>query len=121
MIPSSRKSSLLPYVTLFLLYRNPINRLSFTSALYLKNDPYETSDAVFGVKNTLVVELGRVTDEIVAKQYGVKVGCALMEYDFVLVTKDEALNLRYENAVAAMLSQGRKMEYINGLPVPEVD
>ncbi|CAH0003492.1 unnamed protein product [Clonostachys byssicola] len=91
------------------------------TALYLKNDPYETSDAVFGVKNTLVVELGRVEDEGIASKYGVKVGSALMKYDFVLVTKEEALNLRYQNAAAAMKAQGKKMDYLNGLPVPEVD
>ncbi|CAG9945891.1 unnamed protein product [Clonostachys rosea f. rosea IK726] len=91
------------------------------TALYLKNDPYETSDAVFGVKNTLVVELGRVEDEAIASKYGVKVGSALMKYDFVLVTKEEALNLRYQNAAAAMKAQGKKMDYLNGLPVPEVD
>jgi hypothetical protein len=76
---------------------------------------------VFGVKNTLVVELGRVEDEAIASKYGVKVGSALMKYDFVLVTKEEALNLRYQNAAAAMKAQGKKMDYLNGLPVPEVD
>ncbi len=39
-------------------------------ALYLKNDPYETSDAVFGVKNSLIVELGKV-DKATADKYGV--------------------------------------------------
>lgn len=90
-------------------------------ALYLKDDPYETSDAVFGVKSTLVVELGKVQDEKMAREHGVQIGCALMEYDFVLVTKEEAMDLRYRNAEAAMLAQGKKMEYIDGLPVPELD
>jgi hypothetical protein len=76
---------------------------------------------VFGVKNTLVVELKRVTDEKLAQHYGVEVGCALMEYDFVLVTKEEALDLRFKNAAAAMLAQGKKMQFIGGLPVPDVD
>ncbi len=89
--------------------------------MYLKNDPYETSDAVFGVKNTLVVELGKVEDESMATKYGVEGGCALRQYDFVLVTKEEALNLRHKNAEAAMKALGMNMEYINGLPVPEVD
>lgn len=91
------------------------------SALYLKGDPYETSDAVFGVKNTLVVGIDKVEDEAQAAQYDVKVGSALLTYDFVLVTKQEALDLRYSNAKAAMEAQGIKMEYIDGLPVPEVD
>ena len=44
-----------------------------------------------------------------------------MKYDFVLVTKQEALDLRFKNAQEAMAAQGKKMEYIDGLPVPEVD
>ncbi|KAI7976983.1 hypothetical protein EIK77_002493, partial [Talaromyces pinophilus] len=31
------------------------------TSLYIRNDPYETSDAVFGVKNSLIVELDKVT------------------------------------------------------------
>ncbi|KAL7911026.1 aromatic compound dioxygenase [Trichoderma velutinum] len=91
------------------------------TALYLKNNPYETSDAVFGVKDTLVVELGQVTDEAMAQQYGVSVGCALLRYDFVLVTKKQAMDLRHSNAAAAMLVQGRRVQFVNGLPVPDVD
>ncbi|KAL6788885.1 aromatic compound dioxygenase [Trichoderma sp. SZMC 28012] len=91
------------------------------TALYLKNDPYETSDAVFGVKSTLVVELQTVQDKETAEQYGVDVGCALMKYEFVLVTKQEAIDMRYRNAEAAMKTQGKQMQYINGLPVPDID
>ncbi|KAH8203958.1 hypothetical protein TruAng_001900 [Truncatella angustata] len=80
-----------------------------------------TSDAVFGVKNTLAVDLHKVKDESMAAQYGVKVGCTLMVYDFVLVTKEEALNLRYENAKMAMKAQGKQMRFIDGLPIPDVD
>jgi hypothetical protein len=89
--------------------------------LYLKNDPYESSDAVFGVKDTLVVQLSRVTDEAMAQQYGVAVGCGLLQYDFVLVTKEQAMSLRHKNAVAAMLAQGKSMRFVNGLPIPDVD
>ncbi|KAH6988659.1 Intradiol ring-cleavage dioxygenase [Ilyonectria destructans] len=102
------------------MFNHPIYDPLIT-ALYLKNDPYETSDAVFGVKNTLVVELQRVNDQEVADQYSVQVGCALMEYDFGLVTKEDAFNIRYKNAEAAMKAKGMKMQYIDGLPVPEVD
>ncbi|KAL6821578.1 aromatic compound dioxygenase [Trichoderma camerunense] len=91
------------------------------TALYLKNDPYETSDAVFGVKSTLVVELKTVQDKETAEQYGVDVGCALLKYEFVLVTKQEAIDMRYQNAEAAMKVQGKQMQYINGLPVPDID
>lgn len=76
---------------------------------------------MFGVKNTLVVSLGKVEDTAVATLHGVEVGSALLTYDFVMVTKQEALDLRHANAKAAMEAQGVKMEYIDGLPVPEVD
>lgn len=87
----------------------------------MKDDPYERSDAVFGVKNTLVVNLTTVTDIKIAQKYGVDLGCALLEYTFVLVTEEVAMQLRHKNASEAMLAQGRKMVYIDGLPVPDVD
>ncbi|KAB2569926.1 putative catechol protein [Lasiodiplodia theobromae] len=90
------------------------------TALYLRNDPYETSDAVFGVKETLLVDLHTV-DAADAKKYGVKEGSKLMKYDFVLVTEDEAKQLREKKAMEAMEAQGRKMKLWNGLPVPDVD
>ncbi|POS81679.1 cathecol 1, partial [Erysiphe pulchra] len=43
------------------------------TALYLRGDPYETSDAVFGVKESLLIDLGKVSAEQ-AKTYGVKEG-----------------------------------------------
>lgn len=56
-----------------------------------------------------------------AKKYGVKEGSKLMKYDFVLVTEDEAKQLREKKAMEAMEAQGRKMKLWNGLPVPDVD
>lgn len=91
------------------------------SALYLKNDPYENSDAVFGVKNTLVVSTTKVTDAKLAQKHGVEVGCALLEYNFVLVTEEVAMQLRHKNASEAMMAQGKEMVFIDGLPVPAVD
>lgn len=90
------------------------------TALYLRGDPYETSDAVFGVKESLLVDLGTVSAEQ-AKKYGVEEGTKLLEYDFVLVTEDESRELREKNAMEAMEAQGRKMKLWNGLPVPDVD
>jgi len=87
----------------------------------LKNDPYESSDAVFGVKNTLVVNLKKVEDSELAQKHGVDVGCALMEYDFTLVTEEAAMELRHKNASDAMLAQGKKMQFVDGLPIPDVD
>lgn len=90
------------------------------SALYLRHDPYETSDAVFGVKRSLLVDLNTVTEEMV-KQYGVSANSKLMTYDFVLVSDEDAMKLKEEKAREAMKVQGRKMKFHNGLPVPEVD
>lgn len=53
--------------------------------LYIRNDPYEASDAVFGVKDSLLVDLQIVTDIEVATKYGVKPSTKFISYDFVLV------------------------------------
>ena len=90
------------------------------SALYLRHDPYETSDAVFGVKESLLVELSTVTEKMI-QQYGIPTNSKLMTYDFTLVSDEDAIKLREEKAREAMEAQGRKMKFYNGLPVPEVD
>ncbi|KAK5118062.1 hypothetical protein LTR62_004108 [Meristemomyces frigidus] len=90
------------------------------TALYLRNDPYETSDAVFGVKDSLLIDLGTVSGEQASK-YGVKEGGKLITYNFVLVTEEESSKLREKNAMIAMAAQGRKMKFWNGLPIPEQD
>ncbi|KAH7161918.1 catechol dioxygenase [Dactylonectria macrodidyma] len=53
------------------------------TALYIKDSLYENSDAVFGVKAVLVVQLEPV-DDVQARTYGVKEGTKLLRYDFVL-------------------------------------
>ncbi|KAL1861154.1 hypothetical protein Plec18167_002858 [Paecilomyces lecythidis] len=90
------------------------------TALYLRNDPYETSDAVFGVKDTLVVDLGKV-DAALAKKYDVQEGIHLMTYDFVLVTEEESSRLRDERSKEALDKLGRKVKIVNGLPIPDLD
>ena len=90
------------------------------SALYIRGDPYETSDAVFGVKNSLIVDVHKVDAEM-AKKYGVKEGSFLIKHDFVLVTSAESEKLRDENALAAMKKLGRKVKLIDHLPVPDLD
>lgn len=91
------------------------------TALYLRNDPYETSDAVFGVKESLIVDLDTVTKEQ-AEKYGVDEGTKLLKYDFVLVSEEETRKLRDEEARKAMERLGRTdMKIIDGLPVPDVD
>lgn len=93
----------------------------YYSALYVRGSDYETSDAVFGVKDSLIVSLEDV-DVQLAKQYDVKEGTKLLKYDFVLVTDEETRQLRHDEAVKAMKDLGRQgMMIVNGVPVPEVD
>lgn len=88
--------------------------------MYLRGDPYETSDAVFGVKESLIIDL-KTVDEQHVKQYGVKAGMRLIVYDFVLVTENDSRELRERNALEATKALGLKMKLWNGLPVPDVD
>ena len=90
------------------------------SALYLKGDPYESSDAVFGVKKSLVVELGKV-DKATAEAYGVKEGSWLLKHDFVLSTQKETEELRDRLAVQELEKLGLNMKLVDHLPVPELD
>ncbi|KAI6774755.1 hypothetical protein HG530_001513 [Fusarium avenaceum] len=85
------------------------------TALYVRGDPYETSDAVFGVKESLIVDLERVSNAPgFSKTYGVSETTKLLKYDFVLVSEAEAEALRHERATksAGNLSNGVKV--VNG-------
>lgn len=95
--------------------------LTTCSALYPRGDPYEASDPVFGVKESLIVDLSKVTDPEMAKKYGVEEGTALLTYDFVLVTVKETLKLRKAKAEEAIKKMGRSMEDFQGLPILDVD
>lgn len=75
---------------------------------------------MFGVKETLIVDLGTVSVEQ-AKKHGVKEGSKLLTYEFVLVTDEDAKKLREEEARKAMEALGRRMKIYEGLPVPDVD
>jgi len=90
------------------------------TALYIRNDPYETSDAVFGVKQSLIVDFVQADAET-AKQYGVKEGSKVLQHDFVLVSEKETEKLRDENALKALKALGRKVKLLNHLPVPDLD
>ncbi|KAF1836235.1 aromatic compound dioxygenase [Decorospora gaudefroyi] len=94
---------------------------NLVTALYIRGSDYETSDAVFGVKESLIVSLETVTPEQ-AKKYDVKEGAKLLKYDFVLVTDEETKQLRHDEAIKAMHGLGREnMLIVNGLPIPDVD
>lgn len=97
---------------------NPTNE--FHRALYLRGDPYETSDAVFGVKDSLVVDLHEV-NSAEAEKYGVEAGHRVLRHDFVLVSDKEANDLRDQRSREALEKLGRKVKFLDGLPVPDVD
>ncbi|KAL4801793.1 Intradiol ring-cleavage dioxygenase [Aspergillus unguis] len=92
-----------------------------TTAIYPRGDPYESSDPVFGVKESLIVDLSTVDDEATANKYGVKVGTKLLQYNFVLLTDTQARELRRKNAIETFAKQGRKVVFHNDLPVPAVE
>lgn len=72
------------------------------------------------MKSSLIVDLEKV-DAATAKQYNVKEGSHMIKYDFVLVTEEESLKLRDENATKALKKLGRKVKLLNHLPVPDLD
>ncbi|KAH6643239.1 Intradiol ring-cleavage dioxygenase [Boeremia exigua] len=90
------------------------------SALYLKDDPYESTDAVFGVKDSLVVALEKVEDERQANRYGVSLGSARITYDFVLVTDEAAAQLRRKKTEEAMAGISGTSKFTDNLAVPGV-
>jgi protocatechuate 3,4-dioxygenase beta subunit len=92
------------------------------TALYIAGDPYITSDAVFGVKTSLIKEIGTVDGEY-AEWYGVPEGTGLLEYGFVLVSEEETLQLRDGLARREWerLFPGRKVKLVDNLPVPDLD
>lgn len=62
---------------------------SLVTALYVRGDPYESTDAVFGVKRSLVVDFRRVEEVVVLREFGLERGAWGVEYDFVLVGEKE--------------------------------
>ena len=89
-------------------------------ALYIRGDPYKTSDAVFGVKNSLIVDFEKA-DEKTAKKYDVEVGSLVLRHDFVLVSEKESSELRDRRSKEALEALGEKVRIVGGLPVPDVD
>ena len=90
------------------------------TALYVRGDPYETSDAVFGVKESLLVDF-HPADKRIAEEYDVEVGSPVLEYNFVLVSESEASTLRAERSRKALADLGRTVKLVHDLPVPDVD
>ncbi|TLD22027.1 hypothetical protein PspLS_07715 [Pyricularia sp. CBS 133598] len=90
------------------------------TALYLRGDPYEKTDAVFGVKSSLTIDLDKA-DAATSSEYGVPEGTWLLRRDFVLVTEEETSKLRDEKAVEALKQLGLKVRLEDHLPVPDLD
>ncbi|GAA5857017.1 hypothetical protein JCM8547_007918 [Rhodosporidiobolus lusitaniae] len=68
------------------------------TALYFKGDPYLKSDAVFGVKSSLIVDPQLVEDEEKAKSLGFKHGPYWhLTKDYVLLTTAEAEKAKQES------------------------
>lgn len=88
--------------------------------LFIRGDKYETSDVVFGVKTSLVVDLDKV-DRDTAIRHGVPEGGWLLRYNFVLASTSETEHLRDKNAMEAMERLGLKTRLIDHLPVPDLD
>lgn len=86
-----------------------------TRALYVRGDPYETSDAVFGVKESLIVDLERVSDAPgFSETYEVSGTTKLLKYDFVLVSQAEAEALRHERATKSAGNLKSGVKVVNG-------
>ncbi|KAI3403473.1 hypothetical protein KGF56_003757 [Candida oxycetoniae] len=87
------------------------------TALYHKGDPYETSDAVFGVKTPLLFTLSKVGEEK-AKKYNMKPDDWYLKWDFSIVTEEESRNLVLENNKKALGKSDDKV-VINSDGLPE--
>jgi len=70
---------------------------TLTTALYPEGDEYLKSDAVFGVKTSLICKIESVSDETEAKRTKAKtVPFKELKWDFVLASKEEADKVRKE-------------------------
>jgi len=69
---------------------------SLTTALYFEGDPYLTSDAVFGVKSSLIVKPEIVEDLSLSKSRGFKDAKphAYLQKDFILATSEQGAEAR---------------------------
>jgi hypothetical protein len=88
-------------------------------ALCIDPDPYLTSDAVFGVKSSLIVKLQKISEEL-ANHYNIPQGMELLTYDFVLITSDESARSRDKKALGNIFPC-RECALVNHLPVPDLN
>ncbi|KAI9510325.1 aromatic compound dioxygenase [Russula earlei] len=74
-----------------------------TTSLYPEGDAFLSSDAVFGVKRSLVVKLTEVDDEAEARKRGFQKGTKfkLLRHDFIILTVEESAAARAERIGAS--------------------
>jgi len=62
------------------------------TTVFPRGDPFLTSDAVFGAKKSLIVDLKQVDDEALARKRGFRQGSKFkaLEFNFILVEKEDA-------------------------------
>ncbi|PVH70177.1 aromatic compound dioxygenase [Cadophora sp. DSE1049] len=91
-------------------------------ALYIVPDEYITSDAVFKVKDSLIVEIVPAT-KAQAKTYRVEEGYLVIEWSFVLVSENKTEVLRDEKAIEAIakLFPRKKVKLLDHLLVSDPD
>ena len=95
-------------------------------ALYIATDPYLLSDAVFGVKDSLIVSMkdaSEVLSPAEIKFYSIEPEMQVLKHNFVLVTRKETEYLRNKNAIKEMdnVFPGKKIRFLDSLPVPDLD
>ncbi|KAG8950164.1 hypothetical protein FRC04_008019 [Tulasnella sp. 424] len=84
---------------------------TLVTALYPQGDKYLKSDAVFGVKTSLIVDLQDVTSDEEARAKGFKAGpFKLLKQDFVLVKHEEAKAVRAERAAKTVPDEAKVQE-----------
>jgi len=62
-----------------------------------------------------------VADEVTCKQYNLEPGSLVLRHDFILVSEKESSDLRTERSRKALEGLGKRVRFLNGLPVPDVD
>jgi len=79
------------------------------TTVFPRGDPYLTSDAVFGAKKSLIVDLKEVDDEALARKRGFKKGSKFkeLEFNFILVKKEDSDAARKARAEASAAKIGQ--------------
>lgn len=92
------------------------------TALYLRGDPFENSDSVFGVKSELLMDLSKLGKEKAAK-YNMKEDDWYLNWDFHVTTLDEAAEYRIKKNKQSLKELNVKNYKLNedGLPIMDLD